>query len=161
MKKCKNCSNEVLSRQAIYCSHQCYSEAKVGTKQTKEHSKKIGDALRGKPKTPEHITAVNKALAPIRKLIAPKGEKNGQWKGNKALYGSFHDWVYKWKGSPKKCEHCKSTDKKIYHWANISGEYKRELNDWIRLCVKCHSDFDKGRNSIKKIFKNGIYNPRV
>jgi len=26
----------------------------------------------------------------------------------------------------------------MIHWHNISGEYKRDVSDWIRLCAKCH-----------------------
>jgi len=34
------------------------------------------------------------------------------------------------------------TGKKI-HWANKSGEYLRDKDDWIRLCCKCHKKYDK------------------
>jgi len=27
-------------------------------------------------------------------------------------------------------------------WANVSGEYRRDLNDYIELCKKCHWHFD-------------------
>lgn len=30
----------------------------------------------------------------------------------------------------------------IHHWANKSHKYKRELTDWISLCVKCHKKYD-------------------
>ena len=71
-------------------------------------------------------------------------EKHGNWKGDNCSYRSLHSWVTRWKGKPIKCEHCgklKTTPKSI-HWANISGEYKRELTDWISLCVKCHKHYD-------------------
>ena len=32
--------------------------------------------------------------------------------------------------------------KKMYHWANISKSYKRNRNDWLRLCVPCHMKYD-------------------
>ena len=28
------------------------------------------------------------------------------------------------------------------HWANISGKYKRSLDDWKALCASCHKLFD-------------------
>ncbi len=78
------------------------------------------------------------------------GEKNFNWKGDKAGHHSFHTWVRTRLGTPKKCEHCGTTDAKFFDWANKSGEYKRDLNDWIRLCRKCHRQYDEqlGRGSM-------------
>lgn len=77
---------------------------------------------------------------------ANKGDKNVNWKGEKASYRAIHIWVEIWKGKPEYCIKCgvHGTKQKM-HWANISGEYKRDLTDWIRLCPKCHGEFDKGR----------------
>ena len=74
-----------------------------------------------------------------------RGENNAQWKGEEAGYGSIHDWVKLRLGKPNYCQHCKATDKKKYEWANISKKYKRDLNDWIRLCVSCHDEYDDCR----------------
>lgn len=71
-----------------------------------------------------------------------KNELNPNWKGDNVGYISLHNWVKRYKGSPKKCEHCLSEEKKMYHWANKSHEYKRDLDDWIRLCVSCHKKYD-------------------
>ncbi len=40
-------------------------------------------------------------------------------------------------------------NKKMIHWANISHKYKRDLDDWIEMCVPCHKAYDKGRSDIK------------
>ena len=66
------------------------------------------------------------------------GEKNPNWKGGDAGYDALHKWVYRHKGKPQKCESCGSSDKGVYHWANKSGKYRRNLNDWKRLCASCH-----------------------
>ena len=71
------------------------------------------------------------------------GPNTWNWKGDSAKYGTLHDWVYYHRGSPRYCEHCGTTKKRMYHWANKSGEYKRDLDDWIRLCVPCHRKYDK------------------
>jgi len=73
----------------------------------------------------------------------PTGKKNWNWIGNKVSYQALHAWVRRHKGTPKKCEHCRSTEKKKYEWANVSKKYRRELSDWVRLCTKCHSIFDR------------------
>lgn len=72
------------------------------------------------------------------------GEMNVNWKGNKVSYGGIHDYIRNKYGSPQICEHCKAKNlgSRKHHWANISGEYKRDRNDWLRLCAKCHFNFD-------------------
>lgn len=57
-------------------------------------------------------------------------------------YDYIHTWIAKKLGSPKYCEHCKTTKAKMYHWSNISGKYLEDVRDWQRLCVKCHSKYD-------------------
>lgn len=69
-------------------------------------------------------------------------ENNNKWKGDDASYYAKHIWVGNNFGRPNFCEHCKSKDEKMYHWANISGEYKRIREDWKRLCVSCHKKYD-------------------
>jgi len=63
--------------------------------------------------------------------------------GTSSHYDTLHDWVQRHRGKPSYCEHCHSTTAKRYDWSNISGEYKRELDDWQRLCRKCHSRYDR------------------
>lgn len=70
------------------------------------------------------------------------GKNVYSFKGEKAGYAAKHKWVSKKLGNPKYCEHCKKTNKKIYHWSNISGKYRLNISDWQRLCVKCHSKYD-------------------
>jgi hypothetical protein len=57
----------------------------------------------------------------------------------------LHIVVYKALGRPMKCEHCGTTETKTrcMHWANKSGKYLNDTNDWIRLCYKCHGKYDK------------------
>jgi len=74
-----------------------------------------------------------------------RGENNGSWKGNNVKYAALHHWIYKRLGQPNYCEMCKKTDRLAYHWANKSGKYKRDINDWLRLCVSCHKEYDKER----------------
>ena len=84
------------------------------------------------------------------------GERNRAWRGDKVGYVALHDWVKRWKGKPKICEHCGKAIGKI-EWANKSGEYKRDLSDWISLCVPCHRIYDKKiiGNPSKKLWKFG------
>ncbi|KKM07769.1 hypothetical protein LCGC14_1730510 [marine sediment metagenome] len=70
------------------------------------------------------------------------GELNGNWKGNKVGYGALHDWLVLRLGKPKICSLCNTTKAKKFEWANISGEYKRDITDWTRLCTSCHRKKD-------------------
>src|SRR2546423_10956461 len=68
------------------------------------------------------------------------GENSKSWKGDKVGYTALHAWIRRQLGTPNVCEHCGTTDAKRYEWANISGQYKRNLFDWIRLCKRCHNN---------------------
>ena len=146
-----NCKNKSKNK---FCSRKCYWICKKGTKLLEEHKQKISRALTGKKKSPEHIKNVCIALAPIRKLIAKRGEGHTNWKGEKIKYGSLHDWVASKLGKPKKCSKCGFDHPNArYQWSNISGKYKRELNDWERLCVGCHREKDKNKPSASLIYE--------
>lgn len=74
----------------------------------------------------------------------PTGEESCNWKGEDILYGSMHDWVRSWKGVPTTCEGCGKTGFKRsqIHWANKDHKYRKILDDYIRLCAKCHWSYD-------------------
>lgn len=73
-----------------------------------------------------------------------KGQKNPAWKGDKVGYFGLHLWIANNYGKINRCDVCgvSSADKK-YHWANLSGKYIRNVSDWKRMCVSCHSKYDK------------------
>lgn len=80
-------------------------------------------------------------------------ENHPRWRGDKAGYHALHKWVQKHRGRPRMCEDCGSTEAKRYEWANISKEYKRELDDWKRLCVSCHLVFDDHSAKLTQTWK--------
>ena len=77
-----------------------------------------------------------------KKKIGAKnsGENHGLWKGNKVGYTSLHEWIKNHKSKSEFCENCKIN--LSYDLANISGEYKRDINDFEWLCRKCHMTKD-------------------
>jgi hypothetical protein len=77
-----------------------------------------------------------------RKTIK-RGEESHAWKGEKVGKTALHNWVERQLGKPKICWHCGSKNKKKYEWANKSQEYKRDVDDWLRLCTLCHAKYDK------------------
>lgn len=95
---------------------------------------------------------LREANIPIRTLteaakITLNGFKDGpshpNWVGDKVSYSSLHAWVRQHKGIPQKCEHCGTTKPRKYEWASIDHKYLRDLDNWVRLCTKCHRQMDK------------------
>lgn len=80
------------------------------------------------------------------KTIDQKGNKNHMWKGdNITNYNSIHKWVRRNYGEPTTCEHCQTGNLTGYkiNWANKDHEYRRKREDWLRLCTRCHTLYDK------------------
>ncbi len=77
-----------------------------------------------------------------KEMLGIRGSNHPNWKGDEVSYGALHEWVKRSLGKPEICEHCRSTEKRYYDWANKSGNYRRDLSDWIRLCKPCHKRFD-------------------
>lgn len=86
----------------------------------------------------KHKTSWNKGLKGFL-----EGEKSPHWKGNGVGYSGKHMWIKQIKGSANlyHCHFCGEI-KKVMHWANISHEYKREVNDYMSLCPTCHYKYD-------------------
>lgn len=95
-----------------------------------------------------------------------KGLTHYRWKGEEACYSSKHKWLVRLYGRADRCDNdtCvyprrngKGTllkKAKKFTWANISGLYKRDIKDYIKLCVSCHSKYDLGLIPIKGLLKN-------
>lgn len=81
--------------------------------------------------------------------LAHKKEKNGMWKGEDVSYNALHSWVRRRKSKPELCENCNKN--KSIDLANISGQYKREINDFEWLCRSCHMKKDGRINNLKHI----------
>ena len=86
-------------------------------------------------------------MSPEKCLNMFRGEnaENLFWKGDNAGKQAMHDWVKKWKGKANHCEICGSTNKKVFHWANINHLYHRILEEYISLCPSCHKKYDRDR----------------
>ena len=71
------------------------------------------------------------------------GEDNPAWKGDDCSYVALHQWVYRKLGKARDCEYCGYVGK--CQWANISREYRRDIDDFISLCCSCHRYYDLGK----------------
>jgi len=74
------------------------------------------------------------------------GSENNHWAGDKIQKDSIHSWIAKILGKPKRCEICGTTTAKRYDWSNKNHTYKRNPEDWQRLCKRCHLYYDIKNN---------------
>jgi hypothetical protein len=124
------------------------------SKQTKEVKLKISIANKGrtawnKGKKTGIVTKGSTGMKwtdeQRKNLIRKKGKESPFWKGSKAKYRSLHVWLSNTFGKPNICEACKNAGLvgRQIHWANKDHKYRRVISDWLRLCAKCHGEYDK------------------
>jgi len=127
-----------------------------GKKMSEESRKKMSLAKIGKPSPTKGIKRPDLSIANKNRKWSKKdrekhsdvhkGERNQNWKGDKVGYDALHDWVKRKKGKAKQCVHCGTKDAKRYEWSNIDHKYRRNVDDFIELCTKCHYKYHKDNN---------------
>jgi hypothetical protein len=85
------------------------------------------------------------------------GEQNPMWKGDGVGIEGVHDYVASYLSKPTKCSNCHKN--KHLDMANISQEYKRDLDDWEWLCRSCHMTKDGRMKNLKRSAPFGKDNP--
>ena len=87
-------------------------------------------------------------------------EKHQNWKGDEVGYWGVHKWIARNWGNSTKCEKCgrDALKGRQINWANKTGKYLRDRNDWLRLCRLCHARFDKFGFLAHKRDQNGKNN---
>ena len=71
------------------------------------------------------------------------GDKSNAWVGDEAGYSAVHMWLTQ-HYTKESCDHCNKPLEELsrLEWANISGEYKRDREDYLCLCPSCHRKMD-------------------
>jgi hypothetical protein len=130
------------TRRKISRGHKGKSNGREGCHLSDETRRKISESNKGK-------------------THGPRGELHWQWAGDTVGKVSLHIWIRRYKPKSEVCEMCHQ--KKPLDAANISGEYRRDINDFIWLCRACHSRFDDQitkawitRRKAKKINGGGL-----
>lgn len=101
-----------------------------GSRHSVETKAKIGAA-----------SAARRHTVETRRRLA--GPNRPLWKGNAVAYKTLHAWVGRHKVKAGACSECGAAG--ATEWANVSGQYRRDLDDFTELCRSCHRRFDKGR----------------
>ena len=98
------------------------------------------------------------------KYNSNRGTGHRLWKGDEVSYSALHHWLRREYGHPKTCEMCgivpignTKDGRSKMHWANVSGEYKRERSDWMALCTRCHFHNDFLVKNLVSRAKGGHY----
>lgn len=161
-------------REQIFCSKQCRGVHSRGRKKAKKNS-------------PVNCTCIQCGKSFIRwyslikqgggKFCSNKCAQSDESKlGKNPTLNALHMWIHRKKSRPKKCSNCgiKGKENKrgwwTIQWANIDGKYRRNLDDFIPLCVKCHVHYDiklrggwiknqYGKQNIRKTTKLLSVNP--
>lgn len=83
------------------------------------------------------------------------GKKHPNWTGNNIGYNGLHIWIHRHKSRSKNdlCEKCNKRGR--LDAANISGKYKRNIDDFQWLCRKCHMEGDGRMEKLIERNKNG------
>lgn len=89
-----------------------------------------------------------------------KTTDESKWLSRQPGYQYPHHWMYRNYGKASKCELKDTTctnKSNRYHWSNISGEYKKDRNDWRELCASCHmkNDYTQHQRDVSSITKKG------
>lgn len=80
------------------------------------------------------------------------GESNPMWKDYNSLsYRRIHVRMGDIIKKPEFCQICNTS--KPQDLANISGEYKNDINDWQWLCRRCHMISDNRMKNLRQ-FQN-------
>lgn len=109
-----------------------------------EWNKKISDGVKK-----QHAEGRGRSPGFTKEARAKAIEKT--WKGESASLKAKHQWVSLWKGKPTMCEFCGTTTAKKFEWANVDHKYRRVLDDYIRLCTRCHRRYDIDNNNYKSV----------
>lgn len=125
-------------------------------KRTKEHNRKIGKALKGKPKSLIHKIKMSESAK--KRLALP--ENNPNYRGDKVGYIGIHIWLRKKFGYPIACDDCGLLGEKVNNkWTVVYAlkkgkKYERNRDSFITLCNKHHRNYDKTDNWNKNISKS-------
>jgi hypothetical protein len=100
-----------------------------GYKLSAETKARIGAASRGRTHSSES-----------RAKMGRSDSLHPRWSDNPS-YEALHKRIRKRKSKTGICERCGRSIKTEF--ANISGKYMDDINDFIELCKLCHVRFDK------------------
>ena len=131
-KRCIDCGKKVTSLRCKSCSNKNRKgKYKINYTWNKGLTKE----------TSEGVSNISNSLKQLYSLGHAKcGFKKGDNIKEKVSYDAIHSYIKRYKKKSRICHICKKI--KLLELANLSGKYKRDVNDYIWLCRSCHHKFD-------------------
>lgn len=130
-----------------YCTPICARQAGLKKSWKDNHDSRV-ESLKAIWKDPQKVAAMKPKMTALN-----TGKESPFWKGEDATYNSKHRWIHRHWQRTEVCDSCGITPppRRNGHsgteWANISGNYLRDRDDWYELCSKCHKFFDKTKGN--------------
>ena len=119
------------------------SEARRGRRHSAESRAKMSAANAGR----RHTAETRKRISETLRAMQRTGARTHNWKGDAVGYGALHAWVARHKKKTGVCSDCGNevgtTRGTGTEWANVSGRYLRDLEDFVELCIPCHRTRDR------------------
>lgn len=136
------------SREGVrkHCSQACYAktqERKVYNQHLKKRVKKNCLHCDKEFEVREYRKKSARFCSKSCSSSSRTGEDSNAWKGDDVGYHGVHDFIRRTYGKASKCTECGDKNATGYEWSNISGEYKRDRDDWRELCIRCHRIIDQ------------------
>lgn len=145
IKQCLRCDKDfktdayrVKIGRGRYCSRDCYWTAPERLEKCRQN-----------------MSGENNPYYGLKGNLHPRfKEKDKRYKGDEVSYNVLHKWINRNKPYTGFCEHCGITEAgRRLDAANISGEYKRDINDYKWLCIRCHRKFDFTEKTRERLYK--------
>jgi len=76
------------------------------------------------------------------------GDEHPNWKGDAVGYFALHAWIERHGRKTGICSHCGASPDPPRgrtigtEWANLSGDYQRDRDDYAEVCIPCHRAMD-------------------
>ena len=121
-------------------------QAKIEAWEAK-YAKEVGDRDRGNARLSKEVGDLREELKFTRKGTEALATLALGSEDIPAVETDKQKWTREY-GNATQCERCEVMNKR-YTWANISGHYKENRNDFIQLCYSCHKKYDLERKSSK------------
>lgn len=153
---CKTCGRErviapsLLNRgRGKYCSLKCRPGGMTGKKHSDNTKKLMSEKAKIRaikmPHTIPDTTDVFPRPESKLKMSQSHGGRLKDGVGNyRKGYVALHKYVRRRYPIANECQFCQKQCKT--HLANKTGDYLRELSDWLELCPSCHAKYDRDNN---------------
>ena len=81
-----------------------------------------------------------------------------QEEGYSGHYYNVHSWLVRTYGNAQYCQMDKAHKAKRFEWANVSGDYLKDINDYMQLCPSCHRkmDYKEGQRELVRKANIGL-----